>query len=83
MTMKDDQLDLEYLTEIVWEIGKRIREDRACETDLEALVAIEFVARTPALKRLASGVIDQACFTKWHDFIINAQLTEMSCQSNS
>jgi hypothetical protein len=75
-----DQLDLERLTEIVWEIGQRIRQNMACEPDIEALLAIEFVARTPALKRLANGIVDQAMMTKWADYILNYQLTEMACQ---
>lgn len=79
--MTDEMLDLEYLTEIVWEIGRRVRENAACEADIEALLAIECVARTDALKRLATGIIDQACMTDWHDYIIEAQEREASCAS--
>lgn len=76
--MSEDNVDLEYLTEIIWEIGKRIRENKACEADIEALIAIEFVARTPALKRLTATIIDQACMTDWHDYVIKAQEDEAS-----
>lgn len=75
-----DHIDLERLTEIVWEIGLRVRRNMALEPDIEALLAIEFVARTPALKRLASGIVDQAMMTRWGDYILNYQLTEMACQ---
>lgn len=79
--MRDEPLDIEYLTEIVWEIGRRVRNNAACEADIEALLAIEFVARTPALKRLSSGIVDQAIYLGWDEYILNAQLMDLACQS--
>lgn len=80
--MRDDEtLDLGYLAETVWIIGQRIRQNMALDVDIDALLAIEFCARTPALKRLATSVVDQAMMTRWHDYILNAQLTDLSCQS--
>lgn len=83
MRSDDELVDLEYLTEIVWEIGRRVREKTASEVDIEALLAIEFVARTPSLKRLATGIVDQAMLAGWDDLILNTQLADEACQSNS
>jgi hypothetical protein len=79
----EELLDLSYLTEIVWEIGRRVRNEAACEADIEALLAIELVARTPALKRLAGGIVEQALLNGWADYILAAQTLEAACQSNS
>lgn len=80
MMHETETLDLAYLTEIVWEIGRRVRLNAACDADIEALLAIEFVARTPALKRLATSIVDQAMLAGWGEYILNAQLMELSCQ---
>lgn len=80
--MRDDEtLDLAYLTETVWVIGQRIRQNMALTVDIDALLAIEFCARTPALQRLASSVVDQAMMKGWGEYINNAQIADLSCQS--
>ena len=80
--MRDDEtLDLAYLTETVWVIGQRIRQNMALTVDIDALLAIEFCARTPALQRLASSVVDQAMMKGWAEYINNAQIADLSCQS--
>ena len=80
--MRDDEtLDLGYLAETVWFIGQLIRENMALTVDIDALLAIEFCARTPALKRLATSVVDQAMLKGWGDYINNAQIADLSCQS--
>lgn len=71
-----DDLSLQFLTETVWELNRRVREGRALSVDIDALRALEVGARTPLLRKLAAEALENAVMNGWFDYIVNAEIQE-------
>ncbi len=79
----DNDLPIQYVTETVWELTRRVRQGIACELDIDALRAIEFAGRTPLLRMKASEALDCALLNGWLDYILEAETREQEqCGSN-
>lgn len=79
----DNDLPLQYITETVWQLTRRVRQGSACHLDIDALRALEVGARTPLLRMKAAEALDQALINGWFDYIVNAEIREQEqCGSN-
>lgn len=71
-----DDLTLQFVTETVWELSRRVRLGIANSLDIDALLALEIGARTPLLRLKAQEAIDVALLNGWFDYIVNSENAE-------